>query len=1260
MIRKRILSALMCFMFLSLTLISTSNTYTASAFAPQTTTASVPVVVFSVKPLAEYMAGSNITFKVFTKTALSTTKVEYSVKLFNLDTQKKEMDIGNYGNGVLASEAEAYTFVVKNPGNYRLAVYVREFGTPGKISNYYDNYITNDFKVVKLDKITKTLKSVDPITVNVYQKTPYTLPTTINGRMSDNSLKQYKVTWDKVVNTNNVGIYTFKGTLKEAANSAVVNNISAKLTLNVNPLPVFDTINVSVDALSDYVLPATVDSKSVNGKSNKFIVAWDKQANTTTPGAYTFMGAVKETTASAIIKNVNVKLSLKVNPLPTYDSIVASVDQGSTFVLPATVNGKLFNGTVKQYGVTWDKPASTTTPGAFTFKGAVKDLTTSKILPNVAVILTLNVKAIPTVDPITVNIGEGNAYELPSTVGGKLWDGSTVVYNVTWDKKADTSKTGTYNFIGTLKDVNTSAELTNVTAKLTLTVNPVPLQVVSITPINTKAIKIVFNKSVDYGKCTIPVSMNGISVPVTTAWASDGKSVLLQSQNDYAVGAYVVKIDGAGLATDTYAAEIKDPTLTNVSIATAVVTPNNDAAKVFVKGTDQYGQGINLQTSDFEWSVSDDTAKILLTVIPSSDDYITIQTNVPSVKIGDKITVTGKYKYNYTISTSSNLVVNSKQIDSITMNQPVLPSGDKRLSVKNTSMYYEIPYDAVQNFNINGVSSKASAVLEDKVETSLLQDVTINNITFITDRPDILTSIKVENGKLYVKIAGNKSGTVKLMATLLSTSGQVSLPYTLTLNIAGPSIPNSISFGNPDSVLVVGGAPCKIPVAVSDQYGEVISPDDFALTNFNDFIISSSNPSVATAAFGNDGKTLNIIPITVGTSDIKITNRNSGIVKIYTVSVNAASIVKDFISTTDYTALVKGASANLRITTLDQYGNKLQNAASTYKYSVTANNGTSNVKISSTNVTVNAVTSSAITITGVTPGKTETITVTLYNDTNNNNTVEASEIIKAYAFNMSVVADSEQLNYKVNPVNTIYAAVAQDKNNAGPNGDAYGAIQNQNNKNSNYGQKITLSAARLDGTPVALAANPITAVAVTINPSIIDNVYKIGNDYYAIGRQWSDNDLTKDANLLISYKDNTGAINNVNTKITVSKESLKATTLRFMINNGKDIDTTSDSELQGAVYNISAADINGLNGKKLIENQALSGIPCYFEVDDQYGVSSINPVSFSIVSKQSTSGNFNFDANGIITSSNFAAGDSVTISALDTEGHTLTITLKVQ
>lgn len=1306
--------------------------------------AKLPVVSFSQKPYGEYVAGSGVYFKVASQTTNQTMKVQYSAKLFNLDTNKAELNIRNYGASYYGAQIIAFSFTAKNPGNYRLAVFVKQNGTNGVNKAFYesyDTYVTYDFKVINAANTSKTnVITVAPIAATVEQKSTYKLPASVNGKDSKRKTKKYAVTWDSPVDTTTPGAVVFNGKLKDPTTKKPIDNASAKLTLTIIALPVFEDINVSVNAQSAYrlpeqiegtaadggtrkytvvwdgnvdttvpgvytfsaktlkdsttnkvvnnvtpklvltvlalpvfdtqsgtvyerdayKLPATIKGKLYDGTIKEFKVAWDRTPDTTNPGTYSFKGTISDKAAGTVIDNVSAAFQLKVVALPQFDSIVASVAQGGAYTLPSAVIGKQYDGSTKSFAVSWDHAASTSVPGVFTFVGTIKDSATGVVINNTQVILTLTVSAVPTFTPIENSVVQGSDFKLPVTVAGTMYDGSTKLYNVNWDKAVDTSAPGMFIFTGTLQDPATQANLQGMTAKLTLTVNPLPLQA-TVSADSPKSFKAVFNKPVDTAKCDVDVTMNSATVPLNASWSGDGKTLSLQAQGNFAYGTYVIRLSGIGLATDTYTLDIKAPVLSAIALTTAFVTPNNDSAKLFMSGLDQYAQSVDVKASDFMWVVTDTTAQVVLPATAGDQNSITVQTNVQGVKVGDKLSVYAIGISNSALSMTAQVEVNSKSIDTLTLGSPVIPSGQKRLTVAAVPAYVEIPYTAIQNYTVNGNASQATAILDDLTETSLAQAVTLDNFIFTTDKPELLKNIKVVNGKLYVQVEAGQYGTARLTVSAIPAAGQGDGAIsTSMIDISAPSIPDSLSIGQASGVLVNGGLAVKLPITILDQYGDIMGADAFAKTKFTDFTILSSNTAAATAVFDKDGTCIDLTPVGEGSSNITLVNKNSGKTAAYQAVVKAASVVKSFNYKLDYTAIAKGATAHLTLSTLDQYGNTLLSAPSSYKYTIAAQNGSTNVTLSAATLSVADAAANPVTITGIAPYKSEVITVTLYNDTNNNGKYDTGELVNAFAVTETVVGENDRLIYNVNALPAIYAAVAQDRNNSGLDQDAFGAIQNQNNKNSAYARTVTLKASLTDGTPVALGNNPITGITATLNPEIIDFSGKSGNDYVLVGRQWSGNELTRDANIAVSFVDLSGAQKTINSKVTVSKESLKATAIKGFINTGNDNDVSNDVEITNNSCFVDLKAFTAMSGRKLIENQNLTGVPVYFEVLDQYGVSSINPISITVTAKNSIFGAFSIDDSGVVTTNRFYSGETVSLLASDTEGHTIALTIKTK
>jgi Trypsin-like serine proteases, typically periplasmic, contain C-terminal PDZ domain len=83
---------------------------------------------------------------------------------------------------------------------------------------------------------------------------------------------------------------------------------------------------------------------------------------------------------------------------------------------------------------------------------------------------SIKLKAINKIDDINTTVNQNASYSLPSTVKAYMSDGSTQNVNVTWDKQADTTQTGTFIYYGSVSGY--SAKI-----KLTLTVNKADLSV---------------------------------------------------------------------------------------------------------------------------------------------------------------------------------------------------------------------------------------------------------------------------------------------------------------------------------------------------------------------------------------------------------------------------------------------------------------------------------------------------------------------------------------------------------------------------------------------------------------------------------------------------------------------------------------------------------------------------------------------------------------------------------------------------------------
>lgn len=118
----------------------------------------------------------------------------------------------------------------------------------------------------------------------------------------------------------------------------------------------------------------------------------------------------------------------------------------------------------------------------------------------------LVVKALPitikTIADITETANQNDKYTLPSTVKAIMSDGSSKSVAITWDKKVDTSKAGTFTYTGTVSGYANNVKLTLVVKSVVPTLSNVTV---------TSEAGITANGIIDTTKKTISFNLNSIS-----------------------------------------------------------------------------------------------------------------------------------------------------------------------------------------------------------------------------------------------------------------------------------------------------------------------------------------------------------------------------------------------------------------------------------------------------------------------------------------------------------------------------------------------------------------------------------------------------------------------------------------------------------------------------------------------------------------------------------------------------------------------------
>lgn len=138
----------------------------------------------------------------------------------------------------------------------------------------------------------------------------------------------------------------------------------------------------------------------------------------------------------------------------TVTDINKTITLGENYSLPSKVT-VMINNVSGQFPVKWDRVAIDTTKlGTSTFNGTLENI--DKVIK-----ATLNVITIASIGDINNTINRNDKYSLPSKITAKMTDSSTREVEITWSPSTvDTSKTGTYSYLGTVIGYKGKVKLT--------------------------------------------------------------------------------------------------------------------------------------------------------------------------------------------------------------------------------------------------------------------------------------------------------------------------------------------------------------------------------------------------------------------------------------------------------------------------------------------------------------------------------------------------------------------------------------------------------------------------------------------------------------------------------------------------------------------------------------------------------------------------------------------------------------------------------
>ncbi len=194
---KNVISCVLAVAMLLSTAFSSNSTYAKAVAAPTP-------IVYGIN--ATYMVGAKLDLKL---TAAGTTMlVQYKAVLKN-ETTGKTIDIINGYTDKYYNPRNNYplSYTLNEGGKYTLTVTAK----PGGYKDIYAKTITRTFSVISDSDV---ITFISPITAKINVGVAYMLPTKIEAKMKDGSIKNVDVKWDSTeVNTSEIGVKNYIGSV---------------------------------------------------------------------------------------------------------------------------------------------------------------------------------------------------------------------------------------------------------------------------------------------------------------------------------------------------------------------------------------------------------------------------------------------------------------------------------------------------------------------------------------------------------------------------------------------------------------------------------------------------------------------------------------------------------------------------------------------------------------------------------------------------------------------------------------------------------------------------------------------------------------------------------------------------------------------------------------------------------------------------------------------------------------------------------------
>lgn len=350
------------------------------------------------------------------------------------------------------------------------------------------------------------------------------------------------------------------------------------------------------------------------------------------------------------------------------------------------------------------------------------------------------------------------------------------------------------------------------------TLVPATPEVVSVSAIASKSLKVTFNQPIDTTKAAFELKKDGIKANTSTiTWNANKTEATIELTSKITKGEYVVSVSnvvegkiltGTVVAADEKISKIEVLT-TEVPLSDSDADGNTDDIVVPYKVTNQYGEDVTK------------TASILASsgVVDATNGVVTFEGNYDTTT--NKTVAFTLINVESNVSTSAVVTAVAKSIESAVEVKGIYNKDGKTLS-ETTDLTKDKFFLEVE------VKDQYGKVITSPSASSLLISETNNTVVDVKDvtQTPVLDTTTVA-GKVLIAIENPATGIKAGTSTITLISKNTGKSSATTVTVAEGVRANNVTLGQPE--LVAAGEDALIPVVALDKEGKEIT--DLAILN---------------------------------------------------------------------------------------------------------------------------------------------------------------------------------------------------------------------------------------------------------------------------------------------------------------------------------------------------------------------------------------------------------------------------------------------